>query len=364
MKEMSEVDHREKPQIRKQRDSALPKRKAWGQCSEQWARQRLGGDRDCGKAASSRRTPKKHSWGTSKCRMSHAAGDLGHAHEVHGAFLFSFVVAPCAVEAEIGIIFRHAEDGMSIGEEELKTGIAEIVVAADVDERGFAGFGGERAFAAVGKNFAAEREFFADVALEKPSAERKIVEAVLRVDDFAGAAVGGPRSKTFLHPDGQTEPNFADAEAEIAVAGGGFEHGEGADHRAALGFLNEADFRANFRVAEAEVAHADAGAVVTRIVIRKNCGGGHNEMELDVGNYAPVEFDGGTAGVDFGAGAVHIAEDVEFVMAEVDGLGIIGLEWRAGFCGGAGDAENGEGEQGRASEFESRHSPVLSGTVL
>src|SRR6185437_13195284 len=149
-----------------------------------------------------------------------------------------------------------------VGEEELKTGIAEIVVAADVDESGFAGFGGERAFAAVRKNFAAEGEFFADVALEEPSAKRIVVEAVLRVDDFAGAAVGGPRAETFLHPDGQTEPDFADAEAEIAIAGGRFEHGESADHRAMLRLLHEADFRADFRVAEAEVAHADSCSVV------------------------------------------------------------------------------------------------------
>jgi hypothetical protein len=65
-------------------------------------------------------------------------------------------------------------------------------------------------------------------------------------------------------------------------------------------------------------------------------------VKLNVGDGAPVEFECGTGWVGLGWGAVECAEDIELVVAEVDGGGVVGLKGRAGLGaepGGGGDEE-------------------------
>jgi len=65
-------------------------------------------------------------------------------------------------------------------------------------------------------------------------------------------------------------------------------------------------------------------------------------VKLDVGDGSPVEFKGGASGVSFDGGAVELAEDVELVVVEVDGGGVVGLKGWAGLGGDLWAGENKE----------------------
>ena len=146
---------------------------------------------------------------------------------------------------------------------------------------------------------------------------------------FAAAAVAGPLgvfgAPGFLEPERHAVPGFADAEALVGVAAGEFEEGEDADFGDVLGFLDEADFGAEFGVADAVV-----GGAAHR---QEDGGGWDDQVELEVGDGAVVDlvggdFEGGAAGVL--AGGVGELEGVHLEVVVFDGVGVVGLEGRAG----------------------------------
>jgi len=92
-----------------------------------------------------------------------------------------------------------------IAKEHLKSGIANVVVPACIDERGSVGLSRSKALAPVGKNLGAERPLFADVPLNEPPAIREVAIARGDVNVLAYTAVGRPGSEIFCAQIG----NFA-----------------------------------------------------------------------------------------------------------------------------------------------------------
>ena len=109
-----------------------------------------------------------------------------------------------------------------------------------------------------------------------------------------------------------------------------FDHGEGADHGAMFGLLDEAVFDAGFDIADAEGAGACAERGICRVVRWQGRGGGNDDVQVNVGKSAPIELDRGAFGVGFETRPVGTRESIEFVMLVVDGLGVVGLKGRAG----------------------------------
>jgi hypothetical protein len=69
---------------------------------------------------------------------------------------------------------------------------------------------------------------------------------------------------------------------------------------------------------------------------------GNDDVELHVGNDAPVEFDGGAARIDLDGSAVRRRKCAEFVVAKVEGLGIVSLKRRTGACNNDTDKSKGK----------------------
>ena len=72
-----------------------------------------------------------------------------------------------------------------------------------------------------------------------------------------------------------------------------------------------------------------AAGKIDGIVRRSHDAPGKNGVQLHARKCAPVELEGRAGGVDFRRGAVDAAEDVELVVVQVDGDGIVGLIGRA-----------------------------------
>src|SRR5579859_6534521 len=100
---------------------------------------------------------------------------------------------------------------MPVAKQQLKSRIPEIVISAEIDERRGAGLRRQRTFVPMRKNFCPKRQFFSNVALQQASAKREIVEAGLRYYRLAHAAIGCPWPPAFLHPHGQSPPDFPDS---------------------------------------------------------------------------------------------------------------------------------------------------------
>jgi hypothetical protein len=95
----------------------------------------------------------------------------------------------------------------------------------------------------------------------------------------------------------------------------------GADHRPALGFFHEPVFDAHFDIANAEGSRTRATG--------ENCSRGNNDVQVQVGESAPIELHGGALRIHLNRRSVRGGEGIEFVIAKSDRLGIVGLKRRA-----------------------------------
>jgi hypothetical protein len=96
------------------------------------------------------------------------------------------------------------------------------------------------------------------------------------------------------------------------------------------GLLEEAPLQAQFHIGEAIGTRPGAGGCIDGVIQWNRRPEGKNGVQLYGGNGAPVEFKGGTGGVEFHRSTVDHAKDVELVMTVVDGGGVVGLKRGAG----------------------------------
>src|SRR5579863_3940162 len=145
------------------------------------------------------------------------------------------------IESQVSVILGLPDRGMAVTEQQLKSRIAEFVVASHVDHRRRASLWRRNSFRPVMKHFCPERDFFSDVASHQPAGEGEIAVTGRAHHGNSATAVRGPRAKAFLSPDRDLEP------------------GERADHGPVRGLLNKAVLDAGFDIAHAESSRADSG---------------------------------------------------------------------------------------------------------
>src|SRR6185437_11344838 len=117
----------------------------------------------------------------------------------------------------------------------------EMVVAADIEQRGGSRLGGRESFFAVGKNLCAEFKAFIDLALYEPSGVEKVSKVSLRHDLVTATSVEEPPAFIFLEPDGKLVPDLAHSQAAVGVSRRNLEHGKAADLGNVFGFLDKSD---------------------------------------------------------------------------------------------------------------------------
>src|SRR5579875_3967234 len=96
------------------------------------------------------------------------------------------------------------------------------------------------------------------------------------------------------------------------------------------GLADKAIFHAELHVGQAIGAGARSARGIDRVVGWHHGPEGQNGMELDSGDRPPVKLKGGACRVQLRRGAIDCAEDVGFIMAQVNRSRIVGLEGWAG----------------------------------
>src|SRR5579863_6505526 len=107
----------------------------------------------------------------------------------------SGLLAPCPIEAKVGVVFRLAGEGVAVTEKQLIALVSvEFVVTAEIEQRGGVGLWSGRAFRSVEESFCSERPFLAQVSLHQPARERIVpVSRDISADNrLSATAIGGP----------------------------------------------------------------------------------------------------------------------------------------------------------------------------
>src|ERR1017187_9220335 len=109
-------------------------------------------------------------------------------------------LAPSPVETKVSVVFRLPNCGVAVTEQQLKTGVAKFVVAADIDQRRRSRLRCRRPFRSVIKDLGSQGQPLAQIPLHQPAREWKIAKAGCIHQRHAAAPVGGPWAKRFLRP--------------------------------------------------------------------------------------------------------------------------------------------------------------------
>src|SRR5579871_4013690 len=115
--------------------------------------------------------------------------------DCRGAYLvlvLVFVFAPGPIEAQVGVGLGLPEQRVAQAKQQLKRRLAEVIVAAEVEQRRFACLRGRDSLGAVMPEFATEGPLLPDVPLHQPTGIGKAPVADLVDDLVATAAVSGP----------------------------------------------------------------------------------------------------------------------------------------------------------------------------
>src|ERR1017187_4465655 len=225
-----------------------------------------------------------------------------------------------------------------------------MIIAAEIDHRRGAYLWRGGALGAMGKHLTAPFQPVAYGVFLKKSAVRKIAIAGLWTDGIPAAAVKQPFADILLQPDGNLEPSFAYAQAFVRVACGQFEHGERADLRDVLALFVKRDFGAEFGVRQAEFGGAASAWKIGRVVRGSDHARRQDRVNLNSGNRAPVELEGGSSHVPFDRGSARGGKNVKLVMMQIHRHRVVDLKWWT-LCAQARDGQREEEESGQCQAF-------------
>src|SRR5690348_7118464 len=119
--------------------------------------------------------------------------------------------SPGPIQPQVRFRARLARERVSGAEKQLKI-LREIVIAAGVRKSRRTV---QRRVWPLAEDFHAQRQFFSQIALHQPSAERITERAGRVVDCVARASVRRPRPAAFLNPERQSSPELSISQAEV-----------------------------------------------------------------------------------------------------------------------------------------------------
>src|SRR3984957_15511768 len=227
--------------------------------------------------------------------------------------------APGPIKTQVSVILSLSDGGMAVSEKQLKSRIAKFLITPAIDQCWRAALRRQGPFRPVIKDLGSQRPFLAQIALKQPSREWIIPITGHAEHRHSTAPIRGPRPKAFLRPQRDLVPRLAHSQASSSAASRNLEHRKCPDHWPMLALLNKLIFNSKLQVADAECA---------RSIRRKNRRRRNNDVKVNVGQGAPVEFQRGPLRIGFDRRAIRRGERVELVVPEIDWLRIVGLKRR------------------------------------